>query len=231
MSAGGAAQPPLPQTASHSWTEHMTPEGLRYYYNTSTGTSSWDRPPELASAGGRVQAVPPLPPIPAGGQGAAGQPPAASTGGGAVAGGLEQAMEALTMGPGAGGGSGSYAAQPTVSAGTGYMGGSGTMGALGGLPSLPGLGSMPQTNGDGLATALGSGSGEQSSVLISEWPGGTAELRQAFSRFGTITFCEADAGSGSARVTFDGSMTASHAVDMMNGLAVGDKKLHVSLGY
>ena len=44
-------QPPLPpsqQAATHAWSEHLTPEGLRYYYNTATGTSSWDRPHELS---------------------------------------------------------------------------------------------------------------------------------------------------------------------------------------
>ena len=39
---------PSQQAATHAWSEHLTPEGLRYYYNTATGTSSWDRPHELS---------------------------------------------------------------------------------------------------------------------------------------------------------------------------------------
>lgn len=58
------AHPPLPPTVAGpgsslsspspsltpsmgAWTEHLTPEGLRYYYNPQTGTSSWEMPPEL----------------------------------------------------------------------------------------------------------------------------------------------------------------------------------------
>ena len=56
---------PLQQAATHAWSEHLTPEGLRYCYNTATGTSSWERPHELSQQGQRGQpGVPPLPPIP-----------------------------------------------------------------------------------------------------------------------------------------------------------------------
>ena len=56
---------PLQQAATHAWSEHLTPEGLRYYYNTATGTSSWERPHELSQQGQRGQpGVPPLPPMP-----------------------------------------------------------------------------------------------------------------------------------------------------------------------
>jgi len=39
-----AGATPLGATA---WSEHHTPDGLKYFYNTATGTSSWDVPPEL----------------------------------------------------------------------------------------------------------------------------------------------------------------------------------------
>ena len=48
--------PPLPpqpapaQSPAQAWTEHQTPEGLKYYYNNTTGTSSWECPPELRPA-------------------------------------------------------------------------------------------------------------------------------------------------------------------------------------
>jgi hypothetical protein len=49
VGAGVAAAmpPPPPLTPVGAWTEHLTPEGLRYYYNTQTGTSSWEMPPEM----------------------------------------------------------------------------------------------------------------------------------------------------------------------------------------
>jgi hypothetical protein len=85
----GGGQPPLPpsqQAATHAWSEHLTPEGLRYYYNTATGTSSWDRPQELSQQGQRGQpGVPPLPPM----------PQAGSTQTATPAAGIEQAMEAM----------------------------------------------------------------------------------------------------------------------------------------
>lgn len=245
----GGGQPPLPPPApatqlGHAWTEHTTPEGLKYYYNTSTGTSSWDRPPELGHqmASGMPQAVPPLPPLPnAGNAASATVTPATSSPGGNNAGaasGLEDAMGALSCG----GNAASYGSAQPVSGPMGSVPTSGSAYNGLGLPALSGLGSMASgTNGSsGGADALGdvrlSGgatplAGEQSSVVISEWPGGQQELRQAFSRFGTITFCETDSGSGSARVTFDAGRSATTAVDMMNGIAVGDKKLHVSLSY
>ena len=54
------AAPPLSSSspASSSWSEHHTPEGLKYYYNNSTGTSSWERPPELRPAAAAAQAAP-----------------------------------------------------------------------------------------------------------------------------------------------------------------------------
>jgi hypothetical protein len=213
---GGTPQPPLPPpapaaAASHAWTEHSTPEGLRYYYNASTGTSSWERPPELTSAN-RSQSVPPLPPLPAGGGGAAVATTAAGGGGNS---GLEQSMELLSMGAASNGG----AAQG------GYMTSTG-LGAMSGMSNLPGLGNTGAVD----ALAVGSGTAEQTSVIVSEWPAG-ADLRNSFARFGTITSCESDTASGSARVTYDMGRSANTAVEMMNGMSVGDKTLHVSLGF
>jgi hypothetical protein len=68
-----------------------------------------------------------------------------------------------------------------------------------------------------------------------------AELRQTFAQFGNITFCEMDtpennspngnstggAQSNSGRIAFDSAMSAMRAVNMMDGLSVGDKLLHV----
>lgn len=157
MSGGGGAapQPPLPPPApaapaSHAWTEHATPDGLRYYYNASTGTSSWERPPELA-AGGRSGNVPPLPPLPAGG----GAATAAAGGSGGT--GLEQSMELLSMGGNNNGAATSGA----------YMTSNG-LGQMGGMPALPGLGGTVD------ALAAGGGAAEQAPVM-GEWPAGTAE--------------------------------------------------------
>jgi len=110
-----------------------------------------------------------------------------------------------------------------------YIGGKGlgTMGPISGLQSLGKTG--PPV--DGLGGVVVSSAAEQTSVIVSEWPAGIADLRSNFSRFGTITSCDADAASGSARVTFEAARSANHAVDMMNGMAVGDKTLHVSLGF
>jgi len=91
--------PPPPPASMGAWTEHLTPEGLRYYYNTQTGTSSWEMPPELQAkqhrpshpAGQQAhhhQQVPPLPPLPHAGN-------VVPTGQGA---GLDKAMEALSIG-------------------------------------------------------------------------------------------------------------------------------------
>ena len=141
-SLGGGMQqsqpPPQPPPAAPmngtAWTEHVTPEGLRYYYNTQTGTSSWEQPPEMMQ--GRQQGygqgrgghnVPPLPPLPVN----PGAPP------------LDKAMEALSIGNGNGG----YSAPPAMGGGPGYAQGmhNGGMGGLGGIPALTGL--MPGQDG------------------------------------------------------------------------------------
>ena len=177
----GGGQPPLPpsqQAATHAWSEHLTPEGLRYCYNTATGTSSWERPHELSQQGQRGQpGVPPLPPM----------PQAGSTQTATPAAGIEQAMEAMNALH------------------------------LGGMPA------------NGVESIVGGENGGATNVLIAEWPGTTSDLQQMFSRYGNITFCDADASSGSARVVFDSSLSARHAVEMVNGQMVGDKQLLVSL--
>ena len=231
VGAGVAGQPPLPPPAptapqAHVWTEHLTPEGLRYYYNNATGTSSWDRPPEMASAP-RVGNVPPLPPLPATGSSAA-TPSVSSAGVEQAMQGTMQAMDALSIG--GGGSNGGTAYSPATSAPTSgayAMGGTKNGLSLGG-----GLGlSMPAANGAGGIDALvgGSAGTEQAGVLIAEWPGSTSDLKQMFSRFGNITFADVEATTGSARVVFDSAISANHAVEVMNGYALGDKKLIVSV--
>ncbi|CAD7696897.1 unnamed protein product [Ostreobium quekettii] len=43
-----AATVPQPDSRPKSeWTEHKAPDGRTYYYNTTTRTSSWEKPPEL----------------------------------------------------------------------------------------------------------------------------------------------------------------------------------------
>ncbi len=235
--AAGGAQPPLPppapQQATHAWSEHLTPEGLRYYYNTATGTSSWDRPQELSQQGQRVGTVPPLPPLPQAGAASTGQPATPTV---SQAGGVEQAMEAMSalqIGGGSNGGA-AYSPPPSSTATSGGGGYAMAGGAGNGLGLGGGLGlSMPAANGAGTIESLVGGAGGENggatNVLIAEWPGTTSDLQTMFSRYGNITFCDADASSGSARVVFDSSLSARHAVEMVNGQMVGEKQLLVSL--
>jgi len=51
----GMGAPAMPQQQS-PWTEHLTPEGHTYYYNTMTGASSWERPPDYQ---GKARSAPP----------------------------------------------------------------------------------------------------------------------------------------------------------------------------
>ncbi|KAL6532526.1 hypothetical protein OROGR_014496 [Orobanche gracilis] len=37
-----------PALATVNWTEHMSPDGYKYYYNSLTGESKWEKPEELA---------------------------------------------------------------------------------------------------------------------------------------------------------------------------------------
>ena len=134
--------PPAAPMAGNAWTEHVTPEGLRYYYNTHTGTSSWEAPPEMRSQypqQGRAphNNVPPLPPLP--GNGGAPQ--------------LDKAMEGLSIN-----GGGGYAPPQGGMGGQGYSsgmhnGGLGGMGGIGGglsglMPGAPdGQGGHLDANG------------------------------------------------------------------------------------
>jgi len=45
VSAAPSATPVKPTTSE--WTEHDAPDGRKYYYNTKTGKSAWEKPPEL----------------------------------------------------------------------------------------------------------------------------------------------------------------------------------------
>lgn len=215
---GGDGQPPLPPPTpapASAWSEHLTSEGLKYYYNTATGTSAWEEPAELSRARAGGNGAPPLPPLPS----AVGAPAAA---------GLEQAIGQLSMAPPAGV---AYppgpAAMPPSSSFPASTNGLG-------LPSLGGLGQMPLDSAVGLGglgalpSANGAVAAAGSTILIQEWPGQAPDLRQAFAQFGQITFCELDTSTTSARISFDAAVSASHAVDVMHGLAVGEKKLHVS---
>jgi hypothetical protein len=39
-------QPPAPQLTC-DWSEHTSPEGYKYYYNSTSGESKWEKPEEL----------------------------------------------------------------------------------------------------------------------------------------------------------------------------------------
>ena len=135
---GGGGSP------GHAWSEHITPEGLRYYYNTQTGTSSWEMPAEMQRGGAgsppgaqhQQGGVPPLPPLPQTGQGG---PPAGGN--------LDKAMEALQIGGGGGNGGGGINSSSPLGGGGGYAGnGLASIGGLGGL-GMPDAGPQGGANG------------------------------------------------------------------------------------
>eukprot|EP00916_Digyalum_oweni_P008950 GHVL01015079.1.p1 GENE.GHVL01015079.1~~GHVL01015079.1.p1 ORF type:complete len:126 (-),score=21.27 GHVL01015079.1:84-461(-) len=37
------------EDSTHEWTEHMSQDGRKYYHNSNSGKSSWDKPDELKS--------------------------------------------------------------------------------------------------------------------------------------------------------------------------------------
>ncbi|KAL6519756.1 hypothetical protein OROMI_032650 [Orobanche minor] len=43
----GNLAPTNPPIATLNWTEHMSPDGYKYYYNSLTGESKWEKPEEL----------------------------------------------------------------------------------------------------------------------------------------------------------------------------------------
>eukprot|EP00897_Mesotaenium_endlicherianum_P006475 jgi/Mesen1/5856/ME000298S05124 len=61
--AGGPPLPPsmgAPPPATCDWAEHSSAEGYKYYYNTTTGESRWEKPAELlAFEKGAQQPQPP----------------------------------------------------------------------------------------------------------------------------------------------------------------------------
>ncbi|KAL3626620.1 hypothetical protein CASFOL_030169 [Castilleja foliolosa] len=48
VSATVPARTPAPATVNCNWTEHMSPDGYKYYYNSSTGESKWEKPEDLS---------------------------------------------------------------------------------------------------------------------------------------------------------------------------------------
>mmetsp|Transcript_31274 Transcript_31274/g.104496 ORF Transcript_31274/g.104496 Transcript_31274/m.104496 type:complete len:226 (+) Transcript_31274:165-842(+) len=94
--------------------------------------------------------------------------------------------------------------------------------------TLPGLGAFASNN-NGAPNGHSGVVKQGSAVLVSDLPPhfSPSDLQTAFSRFGTITFCELETGSSSGRVGFDSPLSALHAASTMNGAALGDSTLQV----
>jgi len=214
---GQPAQPPLPpppQPASSpatSWTEHHTPEGLKYYYNNVSCQSSWECPAELRQ-GGTAQSASPAAsqmPVSAAGSTAA---TAAFSSLAAPACALAPAMAALSMtssppvsmamSQGIGLPMGGEHQQPiggsTITSGGMSYSASNNSFSNGSIGSgLSGLPNKVNGRGEGLGQvlpglgALGAGAvgGEvNGTILPSNFS--EQELQSAFTSFGNITSCE-----------------------------------------
>ena len=48
--------PPPPDPLPAGWTEHKTPSGHTYYYNSATGESSWVRPQPVSESNSKGEA-------------------------------------------------------------------------------------------------------------------------------------------------------------------------------
>ena len=43
----GWGMPPIAQRQTCDWSEHIAPDGNKYYYNSNSGQSIWEKPKEL----------------------------------------------------------------------------------------------------------------------------------------------------------------------------------------
>uniref|UniRef100_A0A7S4BEX8 Uncharacterized protein n=2 Tax=Chrysotila carterae TaxID=13221 RepID=A0A7S4BEX8_CHRCT len=208
--------PPPPAPASvpaSAWTEHHTAEGVKYYYNNITGTSSWECPSELRQANGHLSPPPAAVALPSS------LPP--SSAGPAVSA-LAPAMAALSM---SGPMSGPMSATGSMGA-LGLDGGYGGMGAKEKLPNgisfanggigpagLNGLSAMAN-NGHSAPNGISA-----QSAIVGNLPG-----------LGAIgnSNSGAPAPSSAGIVNFDSPMSAVHGCSSLNGLPmVGEKSLQV----
>lgn len=47
---GNLAGAPITSAVASEWSEHKSPDGRTYYYNSNTKQSSWEKPDELKTA-------------------------------------------------------------------------------------------------------------------------------------------------------------------------------------
>lgn len=106
---------------------------------------------------------------------------------------------------------------------TNGMGSNGSISDLGdcGILQLGGLGGPTPSSSPATPASL--------TILVQELPSNFSnqDLQSAFAQFGPMTFCEMKEGTNSGRVGFESAVSAVNAIRTMNGLAVGEKKLHV----
>ncbi|KAL1527249.1 hypothetical protein AB1Y20_015925 [Prymnesium parvum] len=219
--------PPQPAPASQTWSEHQTPEGLKYYYNSSTGTSSWDCPPELRSST-------PVPPSSNGVSSLNSANNAASLVSAIAAlgiGSTHQMPSFNHLGTSTGNSNSSHLTSSLTSNSNGFHSGSSFQGVIGGSMghSNGTNGSLDSFNLPGLG-ALNGATGSSSVVMVHELPPkvSSQELQALFGQYGKITFCETNEGTNSGRVGFESPVSAAHAISVLNGFKLpGDKKLLV----